>query len=448
MSLQETPSANRLHIAIYGRRNAGKSSLINALTRQQTALVSEIAGTTTDPVQKAMEVRGLGACVLIDTAGFDDEGELGELRIKKTKETIAKAELAVLVIAAGDADRADRKITGTSAGVSPNETFSAENEAEEAEEIEAEETEEEETEAEETGPDLSAEIQWNKELAAAGIHRVIVVNKCDLGVDELYLAQIEKKLGSRPIPVSAKTGEGMEELLEALARQIPENYGERLITGNLVKSGDVVMLVMPQDSEAPKGRLILPQVQTIRELLDRKCISINVTPDTMEAALASLKKAPDLIITDSQVFGEVYQKLPKESRLTSFSVLFAAYKGDIHAFKDGAEAIHHLTADSRILIAEACTHAPLTEDIGRVKIPAMLRKKFGQSLQIDMVSGADFPQDLTPYSLIIHCGGCMFNQKYLLSRVERARAAGVPITNYGILIAKLKGILDHVELPE
>lgn len=399
MTLQETPSANRLHIAIYGRRNAGKSSLINALTRQQAALVSEIAGTTTDPVKKAMEVRGLGACVLIDTAGFDDEGELGTLRIKKTRETIAKAEIAILVLTPETKD-------------------------------------------------LSAEIQWNQELKAAGIRRVAVINKADMGIDSAYAALAAKELGVCPIHVSAKTGEGIEKLLEALARQIPENYGERMIAGNLVKPGDMVMLVMPQDSEAPKGRLILPQVQTIREMLDRKCISINVTPDTMEAALASLKKAPDLIITDSQVFGEVYQKLPKESRLTSFSVLFAAYKGDIQAFAEGAQAIDTLNADSRILIAEACTHAPLSEDIGKVKIPAMLRRKFGENLQIDMVSGADFPQNLEPYSLIIHCGGCMFNRKYLLSRVEQAKSAGVPITNYGILIAKLKGILDKVEIPQ
>lgn len=399
MTLQETPSANRLHIAIYGRRNAGKSSLINALTRQQAALVSEIAGTTTDPVKKAMEVRGLGACVLIDTAGFDDEGELGTLRIKKTRETIARAEIAILVL-------------------TPE------------------------------AKDLSAEIQWNQELKAAGIRRVAVINKADMGIDSAYAALAAKELGVCPIPVSAKTGEGMEKLLEALARQIPENYGERTIAGNLVKPGDVVMLVMPQDSEAPKGRLILPQVQTIREMLDRRCISINVTPDTMEAALASLKKAPDLIITDSQVFGEVYQKLPKESRLTSFSVLFAAYKGDIQAFAKGAESIDTLNADSKILIAEACTHAPLSEDIGKVKIPAMLRRKFGETLQIDMVSGADFPKNLEPYSLIIHCGGCMFNRKYLLSRVEQAKNAGVPITNYGILIAKLKGILDKVEIPQ
>ena len=398
MTLQETPSANRLHIAIYGRRNAGKSSLINALTRQQAALVSEIAGTTTDPVKKAMEVRGLGACVLIDTAGFDDEGELGALRMQKTKETIAKAEIAILVLTPQTRD-------------------------------------------------LSAEIQWNQELKAAGIRRVVVINKADMGVDSAYPAFAEKELGVCPLLVSAKTGEGMEALLEALARQIPENYGARTIAGNLVKPGDVVMLVMPQDSEAPKGRLILPQVQTIREMLDRTCISINVTPDTMETALAALKKVPDLIITDSQVFSEVYQKLPKGSRLTSFSVLFAAYKGDIEAFAEGAQAVDTLTENSKILIAEACTHAPLSEDIGKVKIPAMLRRKFGPNLRIDMVSGADFPQNLEQYSLIIHCGGCMFNRKYLLSRVEKARNAGVPITNYGILIAKLKGILDKVEIP-
>ncbi|MDO4294588.1 MAG: [FeFe] hydrogenase H-cluster maturation GTPase HydF [bacterium] len=401
MSIQETPSANRLHIAIYGRRNAGKSSLMNALTGQQTAVVSEIAGTTTDLVKKAMEVRGLGACVLIDTAGFDDEGELGSLRMQKTRESIAQAEIAILVLS-------------------------------------TEENEEE----------WSLEEQWNKDLQQAGVRTVLVLNQVDKGFDTSKIAKIKERFGVCPLPVSARTGEGIPELLEALVKAMPEGNKEQTILGNLVKAGDLVMLVMPQDAEAPKGRLILPQVQTIRELLDRKCISMNVTPETMEGALAALKKAPDLIVTDSQVFAQVYEKTPKESRLTSFSVLFAAYKGDAKVFREGAEVIDQLGENAKILIAEACTHAPLTEDIGRVKIPALLRKRLGEGVQIDVRGGVDFPKNLAQYDLIVHCGGCMFHRKYLLSRIESAKRAGVPITNYGILIAKLSGILDRVTLPE
>lgn len=396
-SLNETPSANRLHIAIYGRRNAGKSSLINALTNQSVALVSDIPGTTTDPVKKSMEVRGLGACMLIDTAGFDDEGTLGALRVQKTNETIAKADIALLVC---------------------------------------------------TDNDLSLERQWSNKLKQAGVRQIAVISKADILDASTLASQVEKELGLKPIIVSAATQTGIPTLLAELARSLPEQHGAHAILGGLAKPGDTVMLVMPQDSEAPKGRLILPQVQTIRALLDAGCISINVTPDTMQAALATLNAPPSLIITDSQVFSEVYDRMPSGSRLTSFSVLFAAHKGDLSTFVKGAQALDHLNAHSRILIAEACTHAPLSEDIGRVKIPNMLRKKFGDSIQIDIVSGSDFPQDLSNYDLIVHCGGCMFSRTYLLSRIHQAQSAGIPITNYGILLAKLKGILDKVSLPE
>ncbi|MGM9611959.1 MAG: [FeFe] hydrogenase H-cluster maturation GTPase HydF [Butyricicoccus sp.] len=395
-TLNETPSANRLHIAIYGRRNAGKSSLINALTDQPVALVSDIPGTTTDPVRKAMEVRGLGACMLIDTAGFDDEGELGALRVQKTGETIPKADIALLLC-------------------------SEEN--------------------------LTLEQEWSLKLKAAGVRQIAVISKADEGNTDALAEAVRHKLGMQPLLVSAKTREGIPALLTALARAIPEGLAAPSILGGLAKAGDTVLLVMPQDSEAPKGRLILPQVQTIRELLDTGCVSINVTPDTMDAALAALKEPPALIITDSQVFREVYEKTPAGSRLTSFSVLFAAHKGDLAAFVEGARAVDRLTEHSRVLIAEACTHAPLSEDIGRVKIPAMLRKKFGAGLQIDIVSGTNFPETLDGYDLIVHCGGCMFNRTYLLSRVQQAKNAGVPITNYGVLIAKMKGILDKVSLP-
>ncbi len=394
--LQQTPSGERLHIAIYGRRNAGKSSLINALTGQPIALVSGVPGTTADPVYKAMEIRGLGACMLIDTAGFDDTGELGTLRVQKTEQTIPKADLALIVCA---------------------------------------------------GDDLSLEQAWSRKLRKQGVRQLAVVNQADR-IDAPALAgKVEQALGLSPLIVSAKTGQGIAALLEALARALPEGHGAPPLLGGLAQAGDTVLLVMPQDSEAPKGRLILPQVQTIRALLDAGCVSINATPQTLQAALAALQKPPALIITDSQVFREVYDQCPAGSRLTSFSMLFAAYKGDITAFVEGARAADRLTGASRVLIAEACTHAPLSEDIGRVKIPALLRKTYGQSLQVDMVSGPAFPDDLGRYDLIVHCGGCMFSRTYLLSRVRTAQTAGVPITNYGVLIAKLKGILDDVALP-
>ena len=341
--MNNTPHSNRLHIAVFGRRNSGKSSLVNALTGQDTALVSATPGTTTDPVTKAMEVYPLGPCLFIDTPGFDDdEGELGGMRVERTLKTVEKADIVV---------------------------------------------------------------------------------------------------------VSAKEGTGIQGIFDAILEKLPENFGEQTITGNLVSEGDVVLLVMPQDMQAPKGRLILPQVQTIRELLDKKCLVMSCTTDKLQASLQALARPPKLIITDSQVFPIVYQQKPAESSLTSFSVLFAGYKGDINAFVEGAAAIHSLTPQSRVLIAEACTHAPLTEDIGTVKIPRLLRKRIGGELQIDFVSGNDFPIDLSRYDLIIHCGACMFNRKYVLNRIAHARAQHIPMTNYGVAIACLSGILDKIIIP-
>lgn len=394
MSLTNTPNANRLHIGIYGKRNSGKSSLINALTHQQTALVSDVAGTTTDPVYKAMEVHPIGPCTFIDTAGFDDKGELGRLRVERTEEAVKKTDVALLVIADGE---------------------------------------------------LRKEEQWVKKLKEAGVPVIAVVNKADALLDaENILLAVKKQLGLDAVLVSAKTGEGMSRIKEELVRAIPEEYEMQSIAGRLVSPGDVVLLVMPQDIQAPKGRLILPQVQTIRDLLDNKCLVMSVTTDKLDAALASLTMPPKLIITDSQVFKTVMEKKPKESLLTSFSVLFAAYKGDIGAFVEGAGAIDRLNEHSRVLIAEACTHAPLTEDIGRVKLPRILRQRFGEGLSVDMVSGVDFPSDLSQYDLIIHCGACMFNRKYVMTRIKTAREQGIPITNYGVAIAKLTGILDKV----
>lgn len=397
MSLTNTPSANRLHIGIFGRRNSGKSSFINALTGQDIALVSDVAGTTADPVYKAMEIHGLGPCMLIDTAGFDDVGELGKMRVEATEKAAERTEIGVLVFSA-KADAAD----------------------------------------------LAYERAWAANLREKQVPLLAVINKADLKDPTPLKARIERELGLEPLCLSALTGEGMEAVIPALIRLLPEDYDSDSITGRLVSPGDTVLLVMPQDIQAPKGRLILPQVQTIRDLLDHKCIVTSCTADGLDAALATLAGPPKLIITDSQVFPLVYAKKPAGSLLTSFSVLFAAHKGDIKTFVEGAEAIDRLTADSHILIAEACTHAPLTEDIGRVKLPRLLRKRVGEGLQVDIVSGVDFPSDLTPYDLIIHCGGCMFNRKYILSRVERAKAQCVPMTNYGVAIAKLTGILDKI----
>lgn len=393
----DTPSANRLHIGIFGRTNSGKSSFINAFTKQEVSIVADVEGTTTDPVYKAMEINPLGACVIIDTAGFDDVSELGERRLEKTRLAAEKTEVAIILF---------------------------------------------------SGADMGEELRWYQFFKERKTPVLLVVNKSDIRKDaEILLDNIKKETGETALLVSAMTREGMDAVREELARRIPEDYGTRLITGELVSQGDVVLLVMPQDIQAPKGRLILPQVQTLRELLDKKCLVMSVTTDEFCAALTALKEAPKLIITDSQVFSYVYEKKPKESMLTSFSVLFAAYKGDLPYYIEGAKMIDTLTENSKVLIAECCTHAPLKEDIGRVKIPAMLRKRFGKELTVDLVSGTDFPQKLADYDLIIQCGACMFNQSYVLTRIGRAKEQGVPMTNYGVTIAHLTGILDKITMP-
>ena len=276
-----------------------------------------------------------------------------------------------------------------------------------------------------------------------------MISKSDLtkeqgGHTEKIKEYLEKHTKAAVHLISSVTKGGIKEVKELLARMMPENFGQEYITGNLVSEGDTVLLVMPQDIQAPKGRLILPQVQTIRELLDRKCLVFSVTTNKLPDMLKQLVQPPKLIITDSQVFGTVYEQKPKDSMLTSFSVLFAAHKGDIDYYIQGAKAIDTLTEQSKVLIAECCTHAPLQEDIGRVKIPRLLRKRFGEGLTVDMVSGTDYPQDLTGYNLIIQCGACMFNRKYVLSRIDRAKVQNVPMTNYGVTIAHLTGILDKI----
>ena len=394
MSLNNTPSANRLHVALFGRRNSGKSSLINALTGQDTALVSDIPGTTTDTVSKAMEIQGIGPCLFIDTPGFDDEGELGEMRIIRTLKAIERTDIALLL---------------------------CEDEAHEEEK------------------------KWMKQLEEKNIPVILLLNKADIRKDiATTLLRIEKDCGQKPLVISAKERTGIKKIHQAILEKLPADFGQQTITGNLAKEGDLVLLVMPQDIQAPKGRLILPQVQTMRELLDKKCLVVSCTTDQIASTLQALSRPPKLIITDSQVFHTVYEQKPADSLLTSFSVLMAGYKGDIHHYIEGASAIDCLTPQSRVLIAEACTHAPATEDIGRVKLPRMLRKKIGEELQIDIVAGTDFPEDLTPYHLIIHCGACMFNRKYVLNRIDNARKQQIPMTNYGVAIAHLNGILDKI----
>lgn len=394
MSLSKTPGANRLHIGIFGKRNAGKSSFINAITNQNIALVSEVKGTTTDPVQKAMEIHGIGPCMFIDTAGFDDVGCLGEMRVEKTKSIIDKTDVAIVI-------------------------FSDEN--------------------------MEIEKIWIKEFENKNIPVIVVINKSDVleNIDEIK-NKIQNAFKITPLVFSAKNKTGIEDVKEEIIKKIPKDFEMDSITGSLVRENDVVLLVMPQDIQAPKGRLILPQVQTIRDLLDNKCIVISCTTDKLNNALNALANPPKLIITDSQVFKEVYNNKPDSSLITSFSVLLGVYKGDIEEFIKGANKIDSLNHTSKILIAESCTHSPLEEDIGRVKIPNMLRKKYGSDIEINVVSGIDFKEDLTSYDLIIHCGACMFNRKYVLSRIEKAKKQGVSITNYGIVLAKLSGILDKI----
>lgn len=408
MGLNDTPRADRLHIGLFGKRNSGKSSLINALTGQDLALVSDTPGTTADPVFKAMELHPVGPVVFIDTAGFDDEGDLGELRVQKTREILPQTDLALMVID-------DRSALARN---------------------------------------LDEERRWIMDFTEKDIPVIAVLSKRERLRQPVpqVLAAIRAELGD-DIPVlsvSAEEGAGLEELRQKITKMIPEDFLRQQILCGMVDAGSLVLLVMPQDIQAPKGRLILPQVQTLRELLDRRCTAVACTADGMAGALAALRRAPDLIITDSQCFRQVYDMKPESSRLTSFSVLFAAYKGDIEEFVAGASQLDEMTEKSRVLIAEACTHVPLSEDIGREKIPSLLRKKFGEGIRITNVSGSDFPSldDLKEYDLVIHCGACMFNRRHVLSRIAETQAAGVPITNYGIVLAKLSGILDKIELPK
>lgn len=391
--MNDTPNSNRTHIAIFGRRNAGKSSIINAIANQDIAIVSDTAGTTTDPVKKAIEINGIGACVIVDTAGFDDEGELGALRIERTKKIMESADIALLIFDASFIDN-----------------------------------------------DYSLELKWKNNIKSLEIPVIAVLNKIDLNADYKKTEEnIKEIFNLETVSISASNNINIDSLIETIKLTIPKTE-EISITGHIIKEDDIVMLVMPQDIQAPKGRLILPQVQTIRDILDNKAVIMASTFDKFENALKALSKAPKVIITDSQVFKEVEKLKPKESLLTSFSVLFARYKGDEKIYKKGADFIDNLTKESKILIAESCTHVPLEGDIGRVKIPNLLKKKFGFEFDIDYVAGNDFPDDLSKYDLVIHCGGCMGTRKHILNRIRICKEQNVPITNYGMTIAKINGV--------
>lgn len=393
-------SANRVHIGVFGRMNAGKSSLINAFTNQPTAIVSSIPGTTTDVVKKAMEIHGLGPCIIMDTAGIDDQSELGEKRIQATLEAMEKCDLAILLF---------------------------------------------------YDEDISVESEYLAKLKEKQIPVCGVLAHSDLFTSEQReerIAKLELELHIPMIACSAKSGWGLPVLRDTLIHLYQGRSTSVSLTGDLVHEGDTVILVMPQDAEAPMGRLIQPQVMAIRDCLDKQCITISVTVEGLKPALEKLKELPDIIITDSQAFKEVYEMTPEGVKLTSFSILMAALKGDINYYADSCKAIENLTEDSKVLIAECCTHAPIEEDIGRVKIPRLLRKKVGEGLSIDVKAGTDFPMDASEYDLIIQCGGCMFNRRYIMNRINHAKYANVPMTNYGIAIAYLNGILQKVTIPE
>ncbi|MEA5002248.1 MAG: [FeFe] hydrogenase H-cluster maturation GTPase HydF [Christensenella sp.] len=387
--LNETPRANRVHIAFFGKTNAGKSSAINAITGQDIALVSDVAGTTTDPVYKAMELLPIGPVVFIDTAGLDDTTKLGEARIKKTDEVVDKADIAVFVIRCGDTD-------------------------------------------------LSVERGYMRRLKEKNTPVLVAYN-----IFEGKKACAAAPIGEKSVVINAKTGAGTQKLKQLIIDNAAQGE-ERSITGDMVSVGDVVMLVMPQDIQAPKGRLILPQVQVTRDLLDNGCRVVSVKTEDLTPMLGELKHPPKLVITDSQVFKYVNEHLSRDIPLTSFSMLMAKYKGDIEAFVKGARSIADLKSGDHVLIAESCTHHAQKGDIAREKLPNWLNQYAGGELVFENTSGHGFPDDIEKYKVIVHCGGCMINRKNMLSKIDEAKNAGVPITNFGVAIAFLNSMLDRV----
>ncbi|SMC21437.1 [FeFe] hydrogenase H-cluster maturation GTPase HydF [Clostridium acidisoli DSM 12555] len=398
-SLNETPMSNRIHIALFGKTNVGKSSIINALTNQDISLVSKVKGTTTDPVYKAMELLPLGAVVFIDTAGLDDETELGDLRKKKTLDVLNKTDVALIII-------------------DSNEGLT----------------------------DFDLEIATR--IKEKKIPIIGVLNKIDLvNLEEDEILDFEKKLGFKLIRVSVKNNIGIKEIKENLIKSCPNEEDKFKIVGDLISPGDFVILVTPIDKAAPKGRLILPQQQVIRDVLESDAISIVTKEYELRETLQNLNKKPNLVITDSQAFLKVAADTPKDIPLTSFSILLARYKGDLSELVRGAFAIKKLKDGDKVLIAEACTHHRQSDDIGKVKIPRWLRQMTGKDLQFEFSSGFSFPENLKDYALIVHCAGCMLNRRAMLHRISEAIDAEIPIVNYGVLIAYVQGILERTLAP-
>lgn len=397
---QDTPRGQRIHIGIFGPTNAGKSSLLNALLHQQAAITSPIAGTTTDVVYRNMEIHGLGPCTLMDTPGWDDETALQEQRLQRTQQAIANTDIALIVLS--------------------QECLQQDNEM------------------------CTIAREWKQKFSANT--RVIYLANYRQTLPQ-HLPQHKGATVETPLRVNCNTGEGLDVLLTILKEGKSGAQATQDLTAGLTKAGDIVVLVMPQDGSAPQGRLIMPQVQTIRHLLDKGCSPLCTTPQQLTHCLQSLSSPPALIITDSQVFEQVEALTPPTTRLTSFSILLACQKGDPVVMRHGAKQLLSLAPDARILIAEACSHTPQHEDIGRVKLPAMLRKKLGENISIEIVSGNDFPADMSQYDLVIHCGACLFTRTHVMNRIAKVQEWGIPITNYGMAIAALTGIIDKVSMP-
>lgn len=396
--MQNTPKGLRLHIGIFGRRNAGKSSFLNVVTGQNVAIVSEVPGTTTDPVEKPMELLPLGPVLFIDTAGVDDVGQLGEMRTDKTRQVVERTDVAVLIVDSGQWS------------------------------------------------------QYEDELLALfdkrGIPAIVVFSKVDLCRPSCEMVAKLKGENRAVVLLSSVTRTGVSEFKSALINVVPDEFLQpQTVVGDLVAPGELAVLVVPVDLEAPKGRLILPQVQTIRDLLDHDSCCAVVKERELRRLLDNLKTPPALVVTDSQAFLKVAGDTPKDVPLTSFSILFARMKGDLRTFADGAKAIETLRPGSRVLISEACTHHPVGEDIGRVKIPRWLTQYVGGNIECNVISGRDFPPDLSDYSLVVHCGSCMFNRRQVLTRIMQCKEAGVPITNYGLCIAYTQGVFERALAP-
>lgn len=393
MGLNDTPSAERVTIAFFGVRNAGKSSVVNAVTGQRLAVVSDVRGTTTDPVKKAMELLPLGPVVIVDTPGIDDEGELGELRVAQTRRVLRGCDVAVLVV------DGTRGLTSADAGLL-------------------------------------------HEFAARSVPFVVAWNKADQ-----TCAPVPAELAPRTVRVSAATGEGIRELKERVAHVADKPAASRPLAHDLVPAGSTVILVCPIDSAAPKGRLILPQQQVLRDLIDHACLPLVCRETELTAALEALREPPALVVTDSQAFGPVSRVVPESVPLTSFSILMVRYKGDLVEAVRGAAALDHLRDGDRVLVSEGCTHHRQCEDIGTVKLPRWLREYTGSELEFEFTSGVEFPDDPSSYALVVHCGGCMLNAREMRSRQRAAVEAGVPVTNYGVAIAQVHGVLRRSLAP-